>query len=268
MDREIISCPVCFQKLRVPVGHSLLWVTCRVCHSSWHWPNPDHLGERRSLRFRCAIFDRHFDVVIGRMRVGDCYRILSVIGKSPPPLKTDSRPPPNPVVYAMEKARQLLKGTACNRARVSDIPVTGPLDIDGDDLDFDGWYCPCCQHGKGREAEILFVRCNKCLQLVCGGRTTRVDGETWFRCHDRCGDYGRVQGNLESFQVTDVSRSIRDARKPPLLRNRDPTTAFAVQDAKKSDGELALPQISPTPVEITGPELEGDSDNFDLLLPP
>lgn len=99
----------------------------------------------------------------------------------------------------------------------SAAPPSASFDVT--EFDVSGWTCPWCQATKGT-VPYSFVRCAKCNELACTGRTSMLpNGKGWFACHDRCGSEGvtgepmkRVDGREQQSR-----KRLPPASEPPKL---------------------------------------------------
>lgn len=73
-------------------------------------------------------------------------------------------------------------------------------DIDITKLPLSEWFCPWCRK-KGQNAGG-FIKCERCENYVCDGRSTRLpNGNRYFRCYEACGSEAEVENRLTTLTV-------------------------------------------------------------------
>ena len=183
--------------------------TGQVVH---HKINPPEVDKsRRVIQFRCALTDQHFYVVFHKFTPNHKFQIVEIL-------------------QANEGENRVAVGKTGNSARQEST-------FDNNDFEWSGWFCPCCGHGKSKEVPLIFVRCSKCEEYVCGARVYFVAGERkMFACSAKCGGGG---GNLEDLTVLDGQNLMIPSNVNRQVSARN-TTDYGVS------GERTVPKVFPS----------------------
>lgn len=171
---EIVSCPSCGTKARVPSDRGLIKVKCPSCATHYFHPATFEVSE---VQFRCSRDGATFVVTARRHQPDDRFTIHRIA-----PL-------------AVSGSRQLApEGTAT----ASDGPHQAIHPAN--QYDWSGFYCPCCGYIP-RAEDTDFVQCGTCRGLVCGESVTRnvETGTKHFRCYPACGAQGEITGSIEKY---------------------------------------------------------------------
>jgi hypothetical protein len=181
---EIVSCPSCDTKARVPTDRGLIKVKCPTCGTRFFYPATSEYSE---VQFRCSRDGATFQVVTRRHRPDDRFQIHRIA-----PLSA-------------AKTRQLVPERAAATA-VGAAQATHAAD----EYDWSGFYCPCCGYIPGKQ-DTDFVRCGKCSEFVCGESVTKNEetGTKYFRCYPACGEHGKISGTIDEYsgrQRTEANR--------------------------------------------------------------
>ncbi|MHC2633952.1 Zn finger protein HypA/HybF involved in hydrogenase expression [Bradyrhizobium liaoningense] len=78
--------------------------------------------------------------------------------------------------------------------------------------------CPCC----GRRLDYQHVRCSKCNELVCTGRSYEDEHGFMFVCHSGCGSRGSLSGEriasytAEPMEAPPVKPALTQEKRPAL----------------------------------------------------
>jgi hypothetical protein len=199
---EIVSCPSCAAKARVPTDRGLIKVKCPSCATRFFYPATSEFSE---VQFRCSRDGATFVVVTRRHRPDDQFQIhrIAPLSAGKPgqltPAEQASATPPDPA-HTTHAANE---------------------------YDWSGFYCPCCGHIP-REEEAAFVDCGECHELVCGGSVAvETTGIRYFRCYPTCGAHGEITGTIKEFEGdehTEANRpeyvSIAGTQAPKLTGSR------------------------------------------------
>jgi len=170
-------CPRCGNCIRVTKGKPTQ-VTCPQCGRVFDWE--PYVLESADVHFRCAVTGKPFVIAFERNRPSDLFRIRQIH-------LTDHAPQAN------------------SQAAVTPTPHNDKRSVMGHsydpaDFSFRDFECPGCKF-KRREPIAEFVQCSKCKELVCSGRVAVApDGNQMFRCHDRCGGRGNIEGLVTSIE--------------------------------------------------------------------
>lgn len=108
-------------------------------------------------------------------------------------------------------------------AAVRDDVAGGALEtaaptINAGEVDWSGWYCAGCGHGREQVAHTFF-QCTSCHELICGAkvRTLGPDIHT-VECRPGCDGSGRLTGQISSYAGS--------WGKPALLQERSTDVAL------------------------------------------
>lgn len=179
MTTQIIACPSCQTKVRIPSDRGQLKVACPKCSTRWFYPQ---IVNYLDVAFRCAKDGGHFKITMRRPSPTVNFAIHRI-------WKTDST------------GRQL-KPVKIEAA----LPTPGAApdsknpfaSYEANEFSWDGFYCPCCGYMGNYSSN--FVRCCDCKELVCGCRVTEdAQGDRFFECYPVCGCKGKISGSIESF---------------------------------------------------------------------
>jgi hypothetical protein len=111
-------------------------------------------------------------------------------------------------------------------ARVDDLQIpalAGPREDSSfaiGEFDFYGWRCPWCGHPRHGDTG-LFVRCGKCREYVCRGRSSKD-----FLCHAGCGSRGPVTGDIRQMEAS-------SGESAPLTRRVLPSQASSANVVRR-----------------------------------
>lgn len=213
----------------------------------------------RVLQFRCAETGRKFIVVFTRESQLSRFRVVNVIDERELSAQDESPATNEPLQLLAGSVRQFLapfssavmsstqliqrifnpviKGTA-EQPGEDPAPPPDPPSVENfniNDFDFTGWYCPYCGHAKDQPVVTRFVRCGRCHEYVCGARVEeKTNGQTYFACHDKCGNRGMMTGgSLSSLNGLGV-----DTQRPSRLEAGDrklPAPRKALSSGNKDD---------------------------------
>ena len=141
-------------------------------------------SERLELDFRCSATKKGFTVLLERKRPDRVYKVVEIAKK-----ETASR-----------------AGTASSAAPKA-------LDLDVNEIEYDGIKCPYCGGGRW-----LFIKCG-CGMLSCAGGVEEYEGKYRHVC-PWCGSEGHVKGEIERLSGRTVNRgeiapSAKDKKLPP-----------------------------------------------------
>lgn len=179
MITQIIACPSCQAKVRIPSDRGQLKVVCPKCASKWFYPNTIKYLD---VAFRCAKDGGHFKITMKRTSPVEDFVVHRI-------WKTDFT------------GRQLkpFKIEAALPIPESAPDPKNPFDsYKANDFSWNGFYCPCCGYMGNYSSN--FVQCCDCKELVCGCRVTEgPQGDRFFECYPACGCRGKISGSIESF---------------------------------------------------------------------
>lgn len=182
---EVVSCPSCGTKARVPGDRGLIKVKCPSCATRYFYPATYEVSE---VQFRCSQNGLRFVIATRRNSPDDPFKINLIT-----PLSAST-------------SRALAPQGA---ARTSEGPhhMTHPAD----QYEWSGFYCPGCGY-MPRSAETTFVQCGKCAEFVCGQSVTNdpQTGVGYFRCYPTCGGEGKLTGTIEEVS----GRERTEANRP------------------------------------------------------
>lgn len=198
---EIVSCPSCNTKARVPTDRGIIKVKCPSCTTRYFYPATSEVSE---VRFRCSQDGSRFVIATKRNRPDDRFKINLIA-----PLRAS-------------KSREM---TAERVARSSEqLQMTRPAD----QYDWSGFYCPGCGFMPHNE-ETRFVQCGKCKEFVCGQSVTNdtQTGDKYFRCYPACGADGKLTRSIQEYsgsQRTEANRpeyaSVGNEKREQLMGPR------------------------------------------------
>lgn len=135
--------------------------------------------------------------------------------------------------YRIEKLLPGMAVTASSSGKSAGAALESAKNLTGDLFDWSAWYCLPC--GYGKQGGNDFVKCGKCEELVCGAGIREMDGIRTFACHKRCGNTGRIEGNIDSYGAHQMmptgpsgpalgsgrtNPQLRGGEQPPLLPPR------------------------------------------------
>ena len=215
-NRYIVTCvnPACraqfgIDKYKVPQGQKLR-ISCKSCRTQWVWAPPDDSLEKRELPFRCAQTGRRYVVEFGRYHPGSPYRVMDVIEEAQAIEVAREPTGPTPLLLKAPLWQRMLapfrgKKSSGGVGKAAAGSAKTSQSFNAHDFDFDGWYCPCCNHARAGKVDSIFVRCTDCNECVCGGRVTLTrKGDRMFTCHDGCGGGGKIGGTISNFDGAPV----------------------------------------------------------------
>jgi len=171
---EIVSCPSCGSKARVPTDRGLIKVKCPSCATRYFYPATFEVSE---VRFRCSGDGATFVVTTRRHRPDDRFQIYRIAPLSAPTSR-----------------HVAVKGATASRGEPEQATHAAH------EYNWSGFYCPCCGY-MPKEEDTDFVRCGRCKELVCGESTTKdaQTGTAYFRCHPGCGAHGEIVGSIRDY---------------------------------------------------------------------
>lgn len=76
--------------------------------------------------------------------------------------------------------------------------ATAPT-LETNDVDWSGWYCAACGHGREQVTQMFF-QCSSCHELICGAKVrTLSPGIDTVECRPGCDGSGRLTGQISSY---------------------------------------------------------------------
>lgn len=119
---------------------------------------------------RCAIDDRAFRVVFDRSDPSKKWRIA-----------------------------RISESTAVYEDATGGMPEGKAPSLEATEMDWSGWYCPACGHGR-EEVARTFFQCSTCHELICGAKVrTLGPGIDTVECRPGCDGSGRLTGEIASY---------------------------------------------------------------------
>ncbi len=167
----------------------------------------------RLLLFKCAETGTRFGILFSQYSPSHRFQILRIllnekeIGESLEITGNQSDYPKlevsiegcldKPAYKTSNKTQRSRNDNQVQRRTFTSRPDTS---YNAEEFDFSGWYCPHCGYAKDKaNAWPTFIHCNKCGELVCGVRTSKVSESHLFACCDDCGNSGLLEGEIISY---------------------------------------------------------------------
>lgn len=173
---EIIACPSCGTRVRIPTDRGRLKVKCPKCSTAWYHPEA---VEYCDVSFRCARDGADFKITLKRYRPSEQFKIDRIY---------------------LDNSSHHHK-TIAPADHVGEAPVASRMQYAASEYDWSGFYCPCCGYIPDGPSN-MFVQCGRCGELVCQSNVFADSGSNvrFYKCYPACGSGGEITGSIQSYE--------------------------------------------------------------------
>jgi hypothetical protein len=202
---EVITCPSCGTKVKVPTDRGRLKIKCRVCETRWFYPATINYSD---ANFRCARDGAHFTITLSRSNPEERFKINRIFavehGAVGLPAREGGQLPGRGLWLAVLPWRNRQAPLVSTLKEEAEKPKFSAADYN-----WAGFYCPCCGY-KPDHYQGAFVHCPECNELVCQGTVVAAPGnqERIHKCHPSCGGSGVIRGSIQEY--SSERRSMND----------------------------------------------------------